>query len=93
MRFIAASWFKTLLIGLFLVGLTALWFGIEPTTEEEAVSSTSPQDMENFDPEKMGKSMEIMGKLMGSISELAVGMRITVPGKIISHKTAASTNT
>ncbi len=29
--------------------------------------------------------MELMGKLMGSMSELDVSMRITVPGDVIEH--------
>ena len=40
---------------------------------------------EEFDPEKAGKLMEVMGKLMASVSELAVTTRITVPGDVIEH--------
>ncbi len=53
--------------------------------EEEESPSESPQSMEDMDPEMMGKSMEIMGKLMGSMSELDIGMRVTVPGEILRH--------
>ena len=35
------------------------------------------------DPEQMQKQMELMGKLMASISELDVSMKITVPGEIV----------
>jgi hypothetical protein len=33
----------------------------------------------------MQKSMEIMGKLMASASQLDVAMRITVPGEVVSN--------
>ncbi len=44
-----------------------------------------PQAMEDFDPATLQRSIEIMGKLMGSISELDISYRLTVPGDIISH--------
>jgi len=57
----------------------------EDIAETEDSFESSGQEAEEYDPEKMGKSMEIMGKLMSSISELDVAMRITVPSEIISH--------
>jgi len=56
--------------------------------EDETASadddSTSDDDSDEMNPEDMGKAMEIMGKLMSSMSELEVAMRITVPGDIVS---------
>ena len=49
----------------------------EPEAEEE--------DASEMDTAKAGKMMELMGKLMGSMSELDVTMRITVPGDVIQH--------
>ncbi len=46
---------------------------------------TEEKAAEEFDPEKAGKLMEVMGKLMASVSELAVTTRITVPGDVIEH--------
>jgi hypothetical protein len=57
----------------------------EDLTEAEDNYGSTEQDAEVYDAEKMGKAMEIMGKLMSSISELDIGMRITLPGEIISH--------
>ncbi len=42
-------------------------------------------DMQNMDPQAMQKSMEVMGKLMASASQLDIAMRITVPGEVISN--------
>jgi hypothetical protein len=55
-----------------------------PEAEEEA-PGMDPSAMQDMNMEAMGKSMEIMGKLMSSASELDVAMRITVPGDIVSH--------
>ena len=55
----------------------------EDEDEAEAETETGSEGMKEFDPEAMGKSMEIMGKLMSSINELDVSMRITVPGDIL----------
>jgi hypothetical protein len=60
--------------------------GVEPTEDEDAEEDkpveTPPAQP---DPAQMGKMMEVMGKLMGSISELNVTMRITVPGDVIKN--------
>jgi hypothetical protein len=53
----------------------------EPAEEPEAEETESP----DADIENAGKMMELMGKLMGSISELDVAMRVTVPGDVIQH--------
>lgn len=55
----------------------------EGESEEEAEETVV--DMSDADPEAMQKSMAVMGKLMGAISELDVQMKITVPNDIISH--------
>lgn len=53
----------------------------EVPEETETEDDASPeQSIENA-----GKAMELMGKLMGSMSELDVSMRITVPGDVIQH--------
>jgi hypothetical protein len=57
----------------------------EASEDDDPSDQEYPQSMQDMDPEKMGKSMEIMGKLMSSISELDVAMRITVPGEILEH--------
>ncbi len=57
----------------------------EPVVDEEAEEDVEAAVEQEFDPDAMGKSMEVMGKLMGSIGELEFSMRITVPGDIISH--------
>lgn len=49
----------------------------EPAPEQES----APADM---DPAAMQKQMEILGKLMGAMSELDIRMAITVPGDIVS---------
>jgi len=49
--------------------------------ESEEDPMSAPE--EEFDPEKLGKAMEIMGKMMASISELEFNLRISVPGDII----------
>lgn len=49
--------------------------------EEEAEITT---EMPQMDPAQMGKQMEVMGKLMSSLSELDISMKITVPGDIVS---------
>ncbi|MBD3221661.1 hypothetical protein GF314_10500 [bacterium] len=53
----------------------------DDTAAEDEAESTAPTQM---DPEAMQKQMEIMGKLMGAISELDISMKITVPGDIVS---------
>ena len=53
--------------------------------EDDAEEDDDPHEMTEMDPEKMGKSMEIVGKLMDSLSELDVAMRITVPSEILEH--------
>lgn len=55
-------------------------FPPEPEEEEEVVEEETPAEP---DPEQMQKQMELMGKLMGSIGELDVAFKITVPGDII----------
>ncbi len=57
----------------------------EEDDEDDVEEDDDSQEMTQMDPEKMGKSMEIMGKLMDSLSELDVAMRITVPGEILEH--------
>jgi len=49
--------------------------------EEEAKEEKEPTQPT---PEQMQKQMEIMGKLMGAMSELDITMKITVPGDIIT---------
>ena len=44
----------------------------------------TPVDPAQMSPEDMQRSMEIMGKLMGSLSELDIRMAVTVPGEVIS---------
>jgi len=51
--------------------------------EEESDEATSMEDLANIDPAQMQKQMEIMGKLMGSMGELDVSMKVTVPGDIV----------
>ena len=53
----------------------------EPAEEPEA----EEEDASELDTAKAGKMMELMGRLMGSASELDVTMRITVPGDVIQH--------
>ena len=55
----------------------------EPEVEEEV--ETEVDDSPEKSMENAGKAMELMGKLMGSMSELDVSMRITVPGDVIEH--------
>ena len=53
-----------------------------PAEEEaEDAAADAPAEM---DPEKMGKQMEIMGKMMSALAELDVKMEVTVPGDIVS---------
>lgn len=52
---------------------------------EEEIEVDIDADMSDMDPEAMQKSMAVMGKLMGAISELDVQMKITVPNDVISH--------
>jgi len=56
----------------------------EPDASYEADAEEEPS-MQEMDPEQMEKSMQIMGELMTSISELDIAMRITVPGEIKQH--------
>jgi len=56
----------------------------EKETVETEVTTPSSQD-----PAVMQKQMEIMGKLMSSLSELDVRMAITVPGDIIETNAPA----
>lgn len=48
--------------------------------EEEAAEEAAPAQP---NPEDMQKQMELMGKLMGAISEMDVRIAITVPGDIV----------
>jgi hypothetical protein len=60
--------------------------GGEDSDEDMASDDDSDDDSDSpdeMDPAKMGKAMEIMGKLMSSMQELDVAMRITVPSDII----------
>jgi hypothetical protein len=59
-------------------------FPDESEAEEEEAGAPTPEDMQNMDPQKMQKQMEIMGKLMGAMAELDVSFKITVPGDIVS---------
>jgi len=52
--------------------------------EEEVEEAEEVMGEDDMDPEKMQKQMELMGKLMGAMGELEIGMIITVPGDIIS---------
>jgi len=52
----------------------------KPAKKEKAEGET-PAEMT---PEQMQKQMELMGKLMGAMSELDVSLKITVPGDIIT---------
>ena len=51
--------------------------------EEMEVSSAEGEEPQEMDMEAMGKSMELMGKLMASIDELDLVMKLTVPGDIL----------
>ncbi|MEZ4386268.1 MAG: hypothetical protein R3D98_01570 [Candidatus Krumholzibacteriia bacterium] len=51
------------------------------SADEEADAET---ESPSANPEDMGKQMELMGTLMGALSELDVTMKITVPGDIVS---------
>lgn len=51
--------------------------------EEEEAEEAESESSAEMDPEKMQKQMEIMGKMMGAISELDISMKITVPGEIV----------
>ena len=51
--------------------------------DEYAAEEEGAGDEEAMTPEKAQKQMELMGKLMGSLSELDVKFTITVPGAII----------
>jgi hypothetical protein len=53
----------------------------EPAEEPETDETESP----DASIENAGKMMELMGKLMGSMSEMDVVMRVTVPGDVIEH--------
>ena len=60
--------------------------GVEaPEGDDEEEAAEEVPTMEQPDPAKMGKMMEVMGKLMASINELDVTMKITVPGEVIKH--------
>lgn len=54
-----------------------------PVKAEEEVEEEEEMTMDDMDPAKMQKQMEIMGKLMGAMSELDFSMKITVPGDIV----------
>ncbi len=51
--------------------------------EKEEEVAEEEMNMDDMDPAKMQKQMELMGKLMGAMGELDVSMKITVPGEII----------
>ncbi len=55
--------------------------------EEEVVESEEEPSMEDMQAAmaNAGKSMELMGKLMAHSSELAMTMKITLPGDVIEH--------
>ncbi len=55
-----------------------------PVTEEAEEEVIEEESMDDMDPEKMQKQMEMMGKLMGAMGELEFSMKITVPGDIIT---------
>jgi hypothetical protein len=57
----------------------------EMAEEAEEPEEPDTEAMQNMDPQAMQKSMEIMGKLMASASQLDVAMRITVPGEVVSN--------
>lgn len=63
---------------------------VEPTpSDEEAAEAEAPAEETDEtpsepDPTQAAKAMEIMGKMMGAMSELEVSMRITVPGDIVA---------
>ena len=58
-------------------------YGWPAPAEEEEEEEEAANPMDEMDPEMMGKQMEIMGKLMGAMSELDVRMTLTVPGDIV----------
>lgn len=51
---------------------------------EDKLEAKTPESPAEMDPAKMQKQMEIMGKLMSSLSEMDVSIKITVPGDIVS---------
>lgn len=63
-------------------------FPVQEDDEDEADEPAGESDAE-MDPAQMGKQMELMGKLMGAMSELDVRMSITVPGDIIATNAPA----
>lgn len=54
-----------------------------PAWEEEEVTA-APESPADMDPAKMQKQMELMGKLMGSLAELDINIKITVPGDVVT---------
>jgi hypothetical protein len=58
-----------------------------PAVEEEEEVEPDMPDMEDMGAamENAAKSMEIMGKLMSHMGDIAIEMRVTLPGDIISH--------
>jgi hypothetical protein len=54
-----------------------------PEEEEEEAQDEASMEMDQLDPEMMGKQMELMGKLMGAMNELDILMTMTVPGEIV----------
>lgn len=64
-------------------------FPPEPADEaaKEAPESAEPQAV---DPAQMQKQMEVMGVLMGAMSELDVSFAITVPGDVVSSNAPAT---
>jgi hypothetical protein len=52
---------------------------------EDAESESVTGTMEDMDPQAMARVAELSGKLMAHLSELDIGMQITVPGDVISH--------
>ena len=68
--------------GNFVLRQASYDFPAEPVEEEEEeVQSEGPAEQ---NPEDMQKQMALMGTLMGSISELDVAFKITVPGDVVS---------
>ena len=62
---------------------TAYEFPAWEEEEEEDLTEESPSAAE-MDPAQMQKQMEVMGKLMASLAELSVNLKITVPGDIVT---------
>lgn len=68
--------------GNFVLRSTEYEFPAEAEAPEEPAEEEAPA--QQVDPDMAAKQMELMGKLMGAISELDILMEITVPGDIVS---------